>query len=130
MIEWSEDLPTEPSNWKAQVSALAVGDVMRLSIPKIMRVMELNPKQFVWSHPGLLKRVAEDNGHRLLSVIYRNPKGITLGVLTNRFRDYNQKVVKELAAKLEASGHIRSVSSINKYNKRHTVTYYPSSVPS
>ncbi len=125
MTEWNTEAPAPPDNWNIEVSALPIGEVMKLPIPKIMKVMEMYPGQFAWSYPGLLKRIAEDNGHRLLSTIYRHPKGITLGVLVNRFRNYSPKAVKEMAAKLEADGHVRSVSSVHKYNKRQTITYYP-----
>jgi len=125
MTEWNTEVPRAPESWKAEVSALPVGGVMKLHMPKIMKVMEMYPKQFVWSYPGLLKRIAEDDGHHLLGVIYRHPKGITLGVLINRFRHLSPEAVTKSAAKLEAGGLVRSVSSVHKYNKRQTVTYYP-----
>lgn len=122
MTEWNAKLP---GSWRQEVSSMAVGDVREMSMQDIKKAMMSFPGQFVWAEPGLLKRVAEDNGHRLLSVIYRHPDGITLGVLINRFKRYSAEAVTEMAAKLEASGHVRSVSSVHKYNKRQTITYYP-----
>lgn len=123
MTEWNAKLP---GSWRHEVSSMAVGDVREMSMQDIKKAMMSFPGQFVWAEPGLLKRVAdEDNGHRLLSVIYRHPDGITLGVLINRFKRYSAEAVTEMAAKLEASGHVRSVSSVHKYNKRQTITYYP-----
>lgn len=123
MTDWKTEAPSLSTGWKA----LPVGGVMKMSKARIAKIMQDNPGQFAWSEPDLLKRIApaEDDGSRIMSAIYRSPEGITLGVLINRFRHINPEVVTKAAAKLEAGGLVRSVSSVHKYNKRQTVTYYP-----
>lgn len=123
MTDWKTDAPVITTGWKA----LPVGGVMRMSKARIAKIMQDNPGQFAWSEPDLLKRIApaEDDGGRIMSTIYRSPGGITLGVLINRFPHLGPEVVTKTAAKLEAGGLVRSVSSVHKYNKRQTITYYP-----
>jgi hypothetical protein len=71
-----------------------------------------------------LKRIAPDDGKIILDMIKRNPKGISLGILTNRLRvNYDPDVVAEMAAKLEADGQITSVRSVHKYNKKVCYSY-------
>jgi hypothetical protein len=123
MTDWKTEAPSISTGWKA----LPVGGVMKMSKARIAKIMQDNPGQFAWSEPDLLKRIApaDVGGDRIMSTIYRSPEGITLGVLINRFRHLPPEAVTEAAAKLEAGGLVRSVSSVHKYNKRQTVTYYP-----
>lgn len=121
MTEWHTKLP---DSWHQDVSLMKVGDVKEIPMVKIRRAIRMFPGQFAWAKPNLLKRIAPDDGKILLDLIKRQPKGITLGVLINRFRNYDPKVVAEMAAKLEAGGLIRSTSSQHKYNKLRIVTYF------
>lgn len=123
MTDWKTEAPILPNNWKR----LPVGSVMKMSKERIAKIMSECPGQFAWSEPDLLKRIApgKANEDRIMSMIYRSPEGITLGLLINRFRHLPPEAVTEAAAKLEAGGLVRSVSSVHKYNKRQTVTYYP-----
>lgn len=123
MTEWNTEPPVLAKSWRK----MPVGSVMNMPKAKIEKLMREFPGQFSWAEPDLLKRIApsEANKDRLLSTIYRRPEGITLGILINRFRHYTPEAVTKMAAKLEADGHVRSVSSVHKYNKRQTITYYP-----
>lgn len=122
MTEWQTKIPDGRHN---EASSMAVDEVRKLTMSKIKHAMKTFPGQFVWAKPNLLKRIAPDDGKIILDMIKRHPKGISLGVLTNRLRvNYDPDVVAEMAAKLEAGGLIRSTSSQHKYNKLRIVTYF------
>jgi hypothetical protein len=63
--------------------------------------------------------------NKVLSVIRQHPEGIPLGLLIKCFRQYLPEAITEMAAKLEADGHIQSVWSVHKRNRGQTITYYP-----
>lgn len=121
MTEWQTKLPDGRHN---EASSMAVDEVRKLTMAKIKHAMKTFPGQFVWAKPNLLKRIAPDDGKIILDMIKRHPKGISLGVLTNRLRvNYDPEVVAEMAAKLEAGGLITSVRSVHKYNKKVCYSY-------